>query len=80
MFGPITVSFGAKMLFNTVKLKPRVTLGDVEMAVGELCTVVRERTEETKADLSLGRCSSFPASCRTRAPSRNPERATTIMR
>ncbi|MBI3355249.1 MAG: hypothetical protein HY038_00470 [Nitrospirae bacterium] len=41
MFGPITLPFGAKMLFNTVKLKPGVTFDDVEMAVGELCTVVK---------------------------------------
>ena len=41
MFGPITVPFGAKMLFNTVKLKPGVTFEDVEFAVGELCSVVK---------------------------------------
>lgn len=41
MFGPITVPFGAKMLFNTVKLKSGVTFGDVELAVGELCMVVK---------------------------------------
>ena len=41
MFGPITVPFGAKMLFNTVTLKPGVTFEDVEMAVGELCTMVK---------------------------------------
>jgi hypothetical protein len=29
------------MLFNTVTLKPGVTFEDVEMAVGELCTVVK---------------------------------------
>ena len=29
MFGPITIPFRAKMLFNTVKLKPGVTYGDV---------------------------------------------------
>src|SRR5919109_4479828 len=42
MFGPITLPFGAKMLFNTVKLKPDVTFDDVELAVGELCSVVKE--------------------------------------
>jgi len=41
MFGPITVPFGAKMLFNTVKLKPGVTFEDVELAVGELFSVVK---------------------------------------
>jgi hypothetical protein len=42
MFGPITLPFGVKMLFNTVTLKPGVTFNDVEMAVGELCSVVKE--------------------------------------
>src|SRR6478736_3376248 len=42
MFGPITVPFGAKMLFNTVTLKPGVTFEDIELAVGELCSVVKE--------------------------------------
>ena len=41
MFGPITLPFGAKMLFNIVKLKPGVTFEDVELAVGELCSVVK---------------------------------------
>jgi heme-degrading monooxygenase HmoA len=30
------------MLFNTVKLKPGVTFEQVEMAVGEMCMVVKE--------------------------------------
>jgi hypothetical protein len=41
MFGPITIPFGAKMLFNTVRLKPHVTFEDVEIAVGELCSIVK---------------------------------------
>ena len=41
MFGPITLPFGAKMLFNTVTLKPGVTFDEVELAVGELCSVVK---------------------------------------
>lgn len=41
MFGPITVPFGAKMLFNTVKLKPGVAIDDVELAVAEMCNVVK---------------------------------------
>jgi hypothetical protein len=42
MFGPITVPFGAKMLFNTVKLKPGVAIDDVELAVAEMCNVVKQ--------------------------------------
>ena len=42
MFGPITIPFGAKLLFNTVKLKPGVTYYDVELALAEMCHVVKE--------------------------------------
>jgi hypothetical protein len=42
MFGPLAVPFGAKMLFNTVKLKPDVSFDDAELAVGEMCNVVKE--------------------------------------
>ncbi|MBC6959838.1 MAG: hypothetical protein DWB43_09955 [Lautropia sp.] len=42
MYGPITIPFGAKMMFNAVKLKPGVTVDDVELAIGEMCNVVKE--------------------------------------
>ena len=41
MFEALSVPFGAKMLFNTVKLKPGVTMDDVELAIGEMCNVVK---------------------------------------
>ena len=41
MFSPITIPFGAKMLFNVVKLKPGVTMEDVELKLGEMCNVVK---------------------------------------
>lgn len=41
MFQPLSVPFGAKMLFNTVKLKPGVDMEDVEVAIGEMCNVVK---------------------------------------
>lgn len=41
MFTPITIPFGAKMLFNTVQLKPGVSMDDVELALGEMCNVVK---------------------------------------
>lgn len=41
MFTPITIPFGAKVLFNTVKLKPGVKVDDVELALGEMCNVVK---------------------------------------
>jgi hypothetical protein len=41
MFEPITIPFGAVMLFNVVKLKEGVTVEDVELALGEMCNVVK---------------------------------------
>ena len=42
MFDALSVPFGARMLFNTVKRKPGVAMEDVELAVGEMCHVVKE--------------------------------------
>jgi len=42
MFGPITIPFGAKLLFNTIRLKPGVTYDDVDLALAEMCSVVKE--------------------------------------
>lgn len=41
MFGALSVPFGAKMLFNTVKLRPGVSMDEVELAIGEMCNVVK---------------------------------------
>ncbi len=41
MFAPITVPFGAKILFNVLKLKPGVPFDEVELALGEMCNVVK---------------------------------------
>lgn len=41
MFHPITIPFGCVMLFNVVKLKDGVTVSDVELALGEMCNVVK---------------------------------------
>lgn len=41
MFAPISIPFDAKMLFNVVKLKPGVTMEDVELAMGEMCNTVK---------------------------------------
>ena len=59
MFGPITLPFGAKMLFNTVKLKPGVTFDDVELAVGELCMVVKESYGGDKGGFIAGQVFKF---------------------
>jgi hypothetical protein len=41
MFEPVSIPFGAKMLINTIKLKPGVNFDDVELALGEMCNVLR---------------------------------------
>ncbi len=59
MFGPITIPFGAKMLFNTVKLKPGVKFDQVEMAVGEMCMVVKEHYGGDKGGFIAGQVLKF---------------------
>jgi hypothetical protein len=41
MYEPITIPFGVVMLFNVVKLKKGITSQDVELALGEMCNVVK---------------------------------------
>jgi hypothetical protein len=59
LFGPITLPFGAKMLFNTVKLKPGVSFEDVEVAVGEMCNVVKETYGGDKGGFLAGQVFRF---------------------
>ena len=48
MFEPITIPFGAVMLFNVVKLKADVSVEDVELALGEMCNVVKNTYGDDK--------------------------------
>ncbi len=41
MFDPIEIPFDSVMLFNTVILKEGITVEDVELALGEMCNVVK---------------------------------------
>jgi len=59
MFDPITLPFGAKMLFNTVKLKPGVTFEEVELAVGDMCNVVKETCGGDKGGFIAGQVFKF---------------------
>lgn len=59
MFGPITIPYGAKMLFNTVKLKPGVSFDQVELAVGEMCMVVKEHYGGEKGGFIAGQVLKF---------------------
>ena len=48
MFEPITIPFGAVMLFNVVELKADVSVEDVELALGEMCNVVKNTYGDDK--------------------------------
>ncbi len=41
MFEPIEIPYGCVMMFNVVDLKDGVTVSDVELALGEMCNVVK---------------------------------------
>ena len=59
MFGPITIPFGAKMLFNSVTLKAGVTFDDVELAVGEMCSIVKDTYGGDKGGFIAGQVFKF---------------------
>jgi hypothetical protein len=42
MFNPITIPYGSVMLYNVAILKEGVDFESIEMAVGEMCEVVKE--------------------------------------
>jgi hypothetical protein len=59
MFGPITIPFGARLLFNTVKLKPGVGYDDIELALAEMCSVVKETYGDDKGGFIAGQVFRF---------------------
>ena len=59
MFTPITIPFGAKMLLNTLKLKPGVEMESVELALGEMCNVVKETYGGDKGGFIAGQVYEF---------------------
>ena len=59
MYTPITIPFGVKMLFNTVKLKPGVKMEDVELALGEMCNVVKDTYGGDKGGFVAGQVFQF---------------------
>lgn len=46
MFDAIEIPGGHVMLYNVVKLKPEYSVEDVELALGEMCEVVKETYPE----------------------------------
>jgi len=59
MFDAISIPFGTKMLFNTVKLKPGVSMEDVELAIGEMCNVVQSAYGGDKGGFIAGQVFRF---------------------
>ena len=59
MFDAVSVPFGAKMLFNTVKVKPGVSFDDVELALGEMCNVVKDTYGGDKGGFIAGQVFRF---------------------
>jgi hypothetical protein len=59
MFDAISIPFGAKMLLNTVKLRPGVSMEDVELAIGEMCNVVKSAYGGEKGGFIAGQVFKF---------------------
>jgi hypothetical protein len=59
MFEPVSIPFGAKILFNTLKLKPGITMDDVELAIGEMCNVVKDTYGGDKGGFLAGQVLKF---------------------
>jgi len=59
MFDAISIPFDSKMLFNTVKLKPGVSMEDVELALGEMCNTVKNTYGGDKGGFIAGQVFKF---------------------
>ena len=59
MFDAISIPFGSRMLFNTVKLKPGVKMEDVELALGEMCNTVKNTYGGDKGGFIAGQVFKF---------------------
>lgn len=59
MFDPVSIPFGARMLFNTARLKPGVNFDDVELALGEMCNVVKNTYGGDKGGFIAGQVFRF---------------------
>ena len=59
MYSPVTIPFGAKMLFNTATIKPDVAFEDVEVALAEMCNVVKDTYGGDKGGFIAGQVYEF---------------------
>ena len=54
MFGSIEIPYDSVMLFNVVRLKPGVGMDDVDLALGEMCNVVKDTYGDVKGGFIAG--------------------------
>ncbi|MBU0689730.1 MAG: hypothetical protein KJ850_01035 [Gammaproteobacteria bacterium] len=59
MYSPVTIPFGAKMLFNTATIKSGVPFEDVELALAEMCNVVKDTYGGDKGGFIAGQVYEF---------------------
>jgi hypothetical protein len=59
MFDAVSIPFGAKMLFNSIKPRPGVSLDDIELALGEMCNVVKNAYGGDKGGFIAGQVFKF---------------------
>ena len=59
MFEPITIPYGCVMLYNVAKLKPGVTIEDVELTLGEMCNTVKNTYGDDKGGFIGGQVFEF---------------------
>ena len=43
MFGKVTIPFDSVMLYNVVKLKEGVSMDDIEVQIGTMCNIVKNK-------------------------------------
>ncbi len=54
MFAPIEIPFGCVMLFNEIDLKDGVAIEDVELKLGEMCNVVKNKYGDDEGGFIAG--------------------------
>jgi hypothetical protein len=59
MFDSISIPFGTRMLFNEIRLKPGVSTDEVELALGEMCNVVKNTYGGDKGGFIAGQVFRF---------------------
>ena len=59
MFGSLSIPFGCVMLYNVVKLKENVSEEDIQLALGEMCNVVKNTYGNVKGGFIGGQVYKF---------------------